>query len=310
MNMTFRAGILALAIVCALSVRALAQDTAQPPAKTGQQAGRKTPRRPAKPTGQPSGNPSPQAPAQPGGQTPPPTPGQASGGTAASKNATFSVVPSPVLFGTHDIGTKSFPYTVTITNTSDSSQKIAVSVDQPDYVIETNDCKSDLEAKKSCAIAVSFSPQAEGDRSGHLQINSQSVADVQGGGQLPALGVSSTHLLFSPQAVSTTSTPQTVTLTNNSSTAITITDIAATGDFIRNMPPPSAGAKAFLPHTLAKQESFAVTVSFSPKTEGDASGMLTISTSSSSPQVVYLTASTSDALMWLCSASSSAEVWL
>jgi hypothetical protein len=89
-----------------------------------------------------------------------------------------------------------------------------------------------------------------------------------------------TPLTFKKQAVGTTSTAQTVTLTNTGKTALTISAMKATGQF---------GMTATCGASVAPAANCAISVTFSPKTKGAKAGTITINDSASSkPQVIEL----------------------
>ena len=108
-----------------------------------------------------------------------------------------------------------------------------------------------------------------------------------------AVTLSPSGLSFSGQAVGTTSSAQTVTLTNNATTALTISGIAVTGtnpgDFAQTSTCPLG------PSTLAAGASCTISVSFTPTATGTRSASLAVSDSASStPQAVSLSGSATD----------------
>jgi len=91
-------------------------------------------------------------------------------------------------------------------------------------------------------------------------------------------------LAFGNQAEGTTSLPQTATLKNGSTTAITITSIAVTGDYAQ-----AGGTCPKSPNKLAAGASCAIPVTFTPKALGLLSGKLTVTdTAGNSPQTASL----------------------
>src|SRR5206468_3964315 len=92
---------------------------------------------------------------------------------------------------------------------------------------------STLAANATCTINVTFTPAATGSRSATLTVtdnasNSPQTAGVSGTGTAPP-SLSPTSLAFSNQNVGATSGTQAVTLSNPTSTALTITSIGFTG---------------------------------------------------------------------------------
>ena len=87
-------------------------------------------------------------------------------------------------------------------------------------------------------------------------------------------------LTFKKQTVGTTSSPQTVKLTNTGKTALTISLMKATGQF---------GITSTCGASVAPGANCEISVTFSPKTKGAKSGTVTINDSASSkPQVIEL----------------------
>lgn len=219
-------------------------------------------------------------------------------------------------FGAHDIGTKSAPIAVTLRNPTNSKVRFAVTPSKdskPDYQIEINECVDEIGPSAMCVVEITFSPMGEGKRLGEFLVTYQASSDgkpfnlqpvaLNGIGSLPDLSISSTQICFPAQRVFTTSPSQTITLTNNSPTDITITKIVASGDFPLETP--------IFPQALKPKESTVIVVTFKPTQEGKASGMLTIfSNSRGSPQDVYLSGATPDLLNELCTASHSTEILL
>ena len=90
-----------------------------------------------------------------------------------------------------------------------------------------------------------------------------------------------TSLTFSSQAVGTSSTSQPITLTNQTSTAMTISSIAATGDFSQT---DNCGSG------LSGNGSCTINVTFTPTASGTRTGTLTVTdNASNSPQTATLT---------------------
>jgi hypothetical protein len=90
----------------------------------------------------------------------------------------------------------------------------------------------------------------------------------------------STMLLFNQQAVSTTSPPQKVTLTNTRSAALKVASIEAAGQF---------EMKTTCGKAIAVGEDCTVSVTFSPRTKGKLNGTVTlIDNASSKPQVIAM----------------------
>jgi len=92
--------------------------------------------------------------------------------------------------------------------------------------------------------------------------------------------LSTTSVSFGSQTVSTTSAPQTVTLTNTGSASLSIQSMVTAGDFAASSCPSSLGINA----------ACKISVTFTPTATGTRSGSITITDNAAgSPQKVTLT---------------------
>lgn len=198
-------------------------------------------------------------------------------GTAPAASAS----PTSLNFGAQMLGTSSAARTVVLTDSGTGPLNVAgITVTGP--FNQTSNCPS-VAAGSSCNISVTFTPAALGAASGTLSINdavgTQTVA-LRGNGTGP-LSISPTSLEFNPQVAGTSSAPQTVTATNQGSTAISISNIAISAGFVISSN--SCGA------TLGVGSSCSVSVTFAPTASGDDTGALTFTDSAiGSPQSVSL----------------------
>jgi hypothetical protein len=103
----------------------------------------------------------------------------------------------------------------------------------------------------------------------------------------PGIALGPASLTFAGQAVSTSSSAQTVTLASAGSTPLEIVSIVDTGDFAQTNNCPSA------PNTLAGGTNCTIDVTFTPTSTGTRTGALTISDNAAgSPHTVSLTGTT------------------
>jgi hypothetical protein len=198
----------------------------------------------------------------------------------------ITISPSSLTFGTQLIGTTSASQTVTITNTGTATLVLTRIATTGDF-LKTNQCPTSLAVGASCQVLVSFSPRGKGVRSGTLSVTDNAPGSPQ---SIPLTGtgtvvsLSSTALNFGNQAVGTTSTPQTVTITNNAVVTLTLNGGNITG----------ANAGDFAMTTtcgssLAPGASCMFSVTFTPTATGSRSAMLNISDNGGgSPQIVAL----------------------
>lgn len=153
-----------------------------------------------------------------------------------------------------------------------------------------NSCGKELHAGTSCTVTVAFKPTESGKRVGSVSImdsdptRAQSVFLIGWGGVASLLP---SALLFEPQAMGTTSPPQTVTLKNYGSTSLTVSSINVNGDFA--VPAKTCG------ESLQAGQSCTLSVSFSPTHGGAATGFVAVDESGDkTPVKITLTGTASD----------------
>ncbi len=141
-----------------------------------------------------------------------------------------------------------------------------------------------LAAAATCTLSVKFSPAlgASGAISGAVIISdnaaiAQQIVDAKGTAVLP-LSFAPASLTFAAQTVATSSAAQTVTLTNNLTTAISPT-ITGSGDFAA-----APGGTTPCTSTLAAKAHCTFTVTFTPSAVGTRSATVTV-TDSASPSL-------------------------
>lgn len=187
-------------------------------------------------------------------------------------------------FGAQEVGTASAPQTVTLANTGAATLTIASIAASPDYT-ESNTCGYELAPGSSCTIDISFTPIGPGTRSGYIAITNNAspqpdVISVTGMGIGPGVSFSPAALDFALQLVGTTSSPQTVILTNSGNTPLTISNVLASGDY--------AQFNTCL-GTFAPGENCTITVTFTPTAAGSRPGTVTVSDNAwGSPQAIPL----------------------
>jgi hypothetical protein len=137
---------------------------------------------------------------------------------------------------------------------------------------------------------VTFAPSIAGAIQGALVISDnnstvgQQIVNLTGTAVLP-ITIAPTSLTFASQTVGTTSTAQTLTLTNNSNAVLTGLSFTGSGDFSV-----TAGVTTPCGTSLAAGAKCTLSVTFAPNKTGSITGAATISDSAvTSPQVVKLT---------------------
>jgi|HubBroStandDraft_6_1064221.scaffolds.fasta_scaffold01629_1 uncharacterized repeat protein (TIGR03803 family) len=192
-------------------------------------------------------------------------------------------------FGNQFVNTTSTAKSVTLVNYQTVPLTIS-GISASGNFAQTSTCPvspNTLAARSSCAISVTFTPQATGALTGTLSVsdnasNSPQTAQLSGTGVAP-VRLSTSSLPFASQVVGTTSAAKNINLTNEQKVALTIGSIATSGDFAQTSNCP------LTPNTLAALSSCTISVTFTPTTPGNRTGTLTVSdNASTSPQTASL----------------------
>ncbi|MFZ1973373.1 MAG: choice-of-anchor D domain-containing protein [Candidatus Acidiferrales bacterium] len=222
---------------------------------------------------------------------------------------TISVSPTSINFGTQLIGTPTAAQFVTLTNNTSSSVTLTlpptfVGANASDFTATGTGgtCGASLAAGASCMVGVTFTPSSAGTRAVTMKIVDsldtaahfiQVALTGTGSATLAAINFSPTSLTFPGQLLTTTSTAQTVTITNPGTVnALNISAIAfSNADF--GIASTSACGLTF-PITIAPGgTACVVSVIFKPAaatTPGaDTGTMMVTDNANGSPQSVPLT---------------------
>jgi hypothetical protein len=214
--------------------------------------------------------------------------GTGSGGAAPP--LTFN--PTTLTFGAQAVGTTSPVKTLTVKNASASSLTLTGIATSGDFSATgggTTPCAASVEliAGATCTLNVAFSPAfgSSGIINGAVVVSDnaavgQQILDAKGTSALP-LGVTPTTLTFAAQTVATTSAAQTITVTNNLTTALNPT-ILGSGDFAA-----APGGSNPCGSTLAAKAHCTFTVTFMPSAVGTRTATITI-TDSATPSLQTL----------------------
>jgi hypothetical protein len=196
--------------------------------------------------------------------------------------------PTSLSFPNQIVGTSSSSQTVTLTNASNSPltiSSISISGTHSAVFAQINTCPSTLNAGANCAITVTYTPSLVGSDAATLTVtdsgapNTQTVA-LTGNSIGPVVKLSSLTLSFGNQVVGTVSAGQTVTLKNNGTLALTISSIAANGNFTQTN---TCGS------SVAVGASCTITAKFTPTVIGNRTGAITISDNAGPPtQTIHL----------------------
>jgi hypothetical protein len=196
-----------------------------------------------------------------------------------------SLSTTTLTFATTTVAATSPAQTVTVTNTGGAPLTISNVGVTGDFA-QANNCPTSLVGGAKCEISVTFTPTTPGNRYGTLTITDNAAGSPQTvtlsgiGGAAPVVSLSSASLTFTSQALGSTSAPQTITMTNTGTAALTIAGITVSGDFAQLN---TCGTG------LAPGASCAINVTFTPTATGSRTGLLTITDNAAgSPQVVNL----------------------
>lgn len=216
-----------------------------------------------------------------------------SGTGAAASQPTIALDASSFAFGNQTVSTTSGAKTLTVSNTGNAALNFSAitlgGAAAADYSA-TGGCAvgTPVAAGGSCQVTLRFTPSATGSRSATLTLksdasNGDATVSLGGTGQAvasPAAALSPTSVAFGSVTVGSSSTAQTVTLTNSGSAALSITDISAASPF---------GATHACGASLAAGASCDISVTFTPSGAGAANGTLSVSSDASgSPHTAKL----------------------
>jgi hypothetical protein len=231
---------------------------------------------------------------------------------------TASVPASFPSFGNQTVNIKSTPQSVTLNNTGSGPltiADIAITTGASEFALDpSSTCTfpgGTVSAGGNCTIAVTFDPTATGLQPGTVTITdnngglpSTQAVSLSGTGTASASGVTlSTPSAFAGQFVKTTSSAQTVTLTNGGS-SLAISAIVVTGPF--NLV--ASGTTCSTSTPVAANGTCTIAITFSPTTAGAATGTLQITDNAAgSPQSANLSGTGWDFTLAVASSSSSTQ---
>jgi Beta-propeller repeat/Cep192 domain 4 len=199
--------------------------------------------------------------------------------------AGLSVVPNPVVFPVQAINTTSAPQTVKLGDTGSAPLGLSKIVITGDFA-QTNDCGETVAPGTTCSLSITFTPTAEGARTGTMTLTDTAAGSPQtiqlnGYGTSGAVSLSPNSLDFGSVPVGTTSASQSVTLTNPAQSPLGISNIQVQGDYSQSN---NCGS------IVKAGGSCSIAVAFSPASAGTSVGSVVITdTAAASPQTVVLT---------------------
>src|SRR5258708_3966144 len=196
------------------------------------------------------------------------------------------LTPANVIFAKQAVGTTSAARNVILLN-SGATPLTITSITAGTEFGQTNNCGASLAAGASCTISATFAPVAIWTRTGSITVTDSAADSPQ---TLPLAGMGTGHaiaslstknLAFASQAVGTSSSAQTVTLTDKGTDVLTINSIVASGDYSQTT---TCGG------TLPVGSNCTITITFTPSSTGTRSGYVTLNdTDQSFLQTVTIT---------------------
>jgi centrosomal CEP192-like protein len=214
-------------------------------------------------------------------------------GNATPAAPILNVSPTALVFASQAVGSTSGNQTVTLSNQGSAALNISsialVGGGASSFAIiplGSSPCPSNgtVAAAATCTVTVNFTPSTTGTKNASLSLSDNATGSPQtvsltGTAVGPTIVLSASSLNFGSQPAGTTSSAQTVTVSNNGATSLGISGIVLVGtnpsDFIEtNNCPQSLGASA----------SCLITVKFDPAASGPENRAASISVSDNAPQ--------------------------
>lgn len=221
----------------------------------------------------------------------------------------MALAPAKVNFGNQPLNVRSPAQIVSVINEGTSPLSITAITTGGDYQ-ESDNCIGTVSSSAgTCNISVTYTPSTLGASTQEIAVTDNAVgsphiitASGTGVAAATAVTLAPTSLTFADQKVGTVSAPQTVSLTNTGTSVLSISTIAASGDFVQTN---TCGATL---NILNVGQSCTISVIFQPTSSGARAGTLTIADNASgSPQAVTLSGN-GLAVFSLAAASSTATV--
>jgi len=203
---------------------------------------------------------------------------------------TLTLAPPSLSFAPQLVGTLSAVQPATVTNTGSIPvliNPVALAGTNAADFSQNDNCGSSLSAGANCVINVSVTPGQMGPRSAAITITDSTVGSphsmaLSGVGLTsgPNATLSGTSLTLPLTTVGTTSSAQSITLSNYGTAALSLGGIAATADF---------GESDNCGSSLASAANCTINVTFTPTAVGTVTGTLSVNDNApGNPQTVSL----------------------
>jgi hypothetical protein len=201
-----------------------------------------------------------------------------------------SLTPNTLMFAPQAVGTFSAAQQATLKNVGDSALKIANLGRSGDFYGAQN-CPGSLQPGASCTIKVTFTPTSGATRSGDVIITNNAPGSPQklslggtgsGTGSI-ILTLSPPSLSFADVVVGTTSSPQTVTVSNIGTVAASF--VNPFGFTIQGANWRDFGEQPSCGISLTPNQSCTIKVTFKPTTSGPRTGFFVVRQGAASVQI-------------------------
>jgi hypothetical protein len=207
-----------------------------------------------------------------------------------SAGPAVTLTPTSLTFASTATGSTTAAQVVTIKNSGTATLNLTSETitgsDAASFIKSATTCGATLAAAATCTVSVEFSPTSTGALSSSLSIadnagTSPQAVSLSGSGtsgSSPVVSLSPSSLTFASQNVGSTSTAQSVTLSNSGHAPLSITSIAASGDFAETN---TCGT------SVAAGANCQIAVTFTPTATGSRAGAVTITDNGTgSPQMI------------------------
>ena len=211
----------------------------------------------------------------------------------------IGIAPTSLTFGSQAVGTTSAAQTVTVSNNGNFPLIFSSIVTSGDFAGATlGQCPSIGEENPPCVFSITFKPTATGTRTGAITFTDTGTGSPQtvtltgtGTPGTATVTVTPSSLAFGSQALTTTSAPLSVTVTNTSSGPVNFAGFTTSGEDAEDfgVPLPNSSAGCSPTGTLAAGASCTINVLFTPQAAGTRTATLLIADNATgSPQTVAL----------------------
>ncbi len=208
--------------------------------------------------------------------------------TCPSASPVLQAAPSPVTFGSTNVGSTLGPFAVTVTNVggADATGVSLTNSNATEFIVGSNTCTGTIVATGYCSFSVTFKPSASGARSANITVNYSGGFVTIGASGTGSPGPTPGHLSMTHavnagnQTVGTTSAAKTVTVTNTGGVAVSVSSVNSSN-------PSEFAITNSTCATVDAGAGCSFSFTFTPSTTGVRSATLTVvSNGTGSPQTV------------------------